>query len=95
MTYRGSPAQMAMEWERQFPHRVKIKKYKQAVKDGRAPKRFPELAHNSRVIYRNVGGDFTLEVGFMTVEDVMAFANKWNPDQIKVGRFKVVQGGRK
>jgi len=95
MTWYGSPAQRAMEWERHFPHRIKIKHYRQAVKEGRAPKRFPELARNSRVIYRNVGGDYTLEIGFTTVEAVMEFAERWDVDQIRVGHFKALKGGRK
>ena len=86
-----SPALRDMEWERKYPYRVRFKRFRQAVEDGRAPKRASVMA-NSRVVYRNVDSDYTLEVGFVDAGELLVFTSQWKPDQLRCeGQSAVMQ----
>lgn len=88
-----------MEWERKYPYRVRFKRFRQAVEDGRAPKRASVMANSRvvyrnvcRVVYRNVDSDYTLEVGFVDAGELLVFTSQWKPDQLRCeGQSAVMQ----
>ena len=77
MGFEKTAAGQAMDMKRRLPCAVSIKRYRQAVREGKAPPRFPLYQKSSIITYRNVDGDCTMTFYFKTPPEALAFAKQW------------------
>lgn len=81
MGFEKTAAGQAIYMKRRLPCAVSIKRYRKAVREGKAPSRFPTYANTSIITYRNVGGDYTLTFYFATPPEALAFAKQWGVEK--------------